>query len=329
MGSCPHGPGSFAASTMAGFRTARTRTPREEARPPAGASRRAMTQPPDNSGSDPWGRPSGDSSANPGYDPQGWSQPSYEAPSPGYEHGTPAPQYSAAPLPPGGPAPQSPQGGGKGKIWALIGCGGCGVLAVLVVIILVIVLALSGGGTDEDPQPDPETTAVEPTEGGPTAVEPTEGEGTEAGMDRGTAEDPLPKGTTVSVPVEGGTLDVTLGDVTWDATAALQEVNPSLTPAAAGNQYILVTVDYTYHGSGEVDPAWDSTVTFTSADGQSYVLAPAVTENSILDVATLADGQSTVWDVAFEIPADAIESGSFEIYSLVDFEDPSFYVSAV
>ncbi|EWS80485.1 hypothetical protein BF93_03565 [Brachybacterium phenoliresistens] len=270
-----------------------------------------MTQPPQNPGSDPWGQPSGSSSANSGYDPQDWSQASYEAPAPGYGGAAPAPQYTAAPLPPGGPAPQASQGGGKGKLWALIGCGGCGVLAVLLVIILVIVIALSGlGSTDEDPEP--------------IAVGTSEGE-----VVHGTSEDPLPMGTTLPVAVDGGTLEVTLGEVTWDATAALQEVSPSLTPAEAGNQYILVTVDYTYHGSGETDPAWDSSISFTAADGQAYVMAPAVTENSILDVATLTDGQSTVWDVAFEIPADAVGTGSFEVFSLDDFEEPSFYVSAV
>lgn len=125
-----------------------------------------MTQPPQNPGGEPWGQ---------------------QPPGPPPAYGTPS--GAAGSYPPASPAPgPGSGGGGKGRMWAIIGCVGCGVLALIVVIVLVAVFALRDGGDDPTPSPttddtvttEPETTEPETTEPETTEPETTEPETTAA-----------------------------------------------------------------------------------------------------------------------------------------------------
>lgn len=221
------------------------------------------------------------------------------------------PDPYGAPQP--GPAPQPADDGRRGTIWVLVGCGGCTLLAVLLAAALILVLVLRGG--PEDPT-------------GPTPTEPTAAQTVGPDGDRGSPDAPLPAGTTVVVPLDAGTMDVRIGEISWDAQAELEELDSSLKPPAEGLQYVVVPVHYTYHGEGEADPVFDVTVTYLDASGEEHTLDPAVTEHSILDAGSVADGESTRWDMAFQVPTDSVGTGGFEIAPLFDYEEKPYYVAA-
>ncbi|MFC0672500.1 hypothetical protein [Brachybacterium hainanense] len=306
-----------------------------------------MSTPP--SGSDPWSQPSGSAgpAASPdlgGYAPApyeavGAGLPDYESPQPA---GGSSSDFSQSSFPVGGPAPVQPaRGGGKGTVWALVGCAGCAVIVLLLVLVLGFVLVLRPA---DQPEPatveptattesDPATTESDPatTEAGPTD-DPVASGAPAAEGERGTLEAPLPAGTMVTVEaadVDGRT-DVSLGQVNWNADEVIAGVWEGNEKPQAGNVFILVTVTYTYHGEGTYSPAWDLNTDFTGASGTEYTWSPVLTPQNFTDAADLTDGQSTTWDVAFEVSAEdaTAATGSFHVYEMLNWEDEGFYVAA-
>lgn len=318
-----------------------------------------MSQPPQSGwGQPPSGDPYGQRSANGGYGAAGQSSPGYGAPSPAPgqstygQDGTFAPAFGDSTGPQGGP------GGPKKSLKVpLLVCGGC----LLLVLLLVVVgggiylftrdsgeTAGGGGGettsaeeqteeaTDEgdgEPSDEPaEDPTDEPTEeqSEEPSDEPTSEPADEpAGEGSGTEDDPYAIGQTFTIEDgEGGTLDVTVGEVDWDATDAVMEESSSNTEVSENQTYILVPVTVTYHGDGTAEPLLLLIMEYHSDAGGVYSDDGALTPQSRVYVDTLSDGDSATWDYGIIVPKDEVEAGRFAVSALFDFAADSTWVAA-
>ncbi|WP_114856139.1 hypothetical protein [Brachybacterium sp. YJGR34] len=305
-----------------------------------------MSQPPQSG----WGQPpSGDQygqqSPADGYGQQGYGQ---QGQGPGPQ--SLGPDVASAPMYGGDTgAGSTPQGGApsKNSTVPIIICAGCAVLALVLVLVGggIFLFTRDGG---EGPSPDPTTTleesepAEEPTEDAePTEEEATEEEATEeepteeepteeeaASGDKGTQDDPYAIGEMFTLEDgEGGTLDVTIGEVNWDATDAVMETNEFNEEPGDGETYILVPIEMTYHGDGEAEAFLTITVEYVSG-GNSFTDAGTVTPNGVLDVGTLRDGGTGNWDLGIIIPEDSAKDGAFVVSALLNFDGDEVWVAA-
>lgn len=252
----------------------------------------------------------------------------------------------------GGPGQteQLPVKKGPGKLPFII--GGCCVLLVLALIVVGGGIFLfsrggepTGGGggettteeetTQEETATEEETTEEEtPTEEATTEEETTSEEATTeesapAGDGKGTEDSPYALGETFTIEDgDGGKLDVTIGEVNWDATDAVMEVSSSNTAPGDDSTYILVPVKMTYHGDGTAEPGFALMVEYVSGAGNTYSDEYAMTPNDWLDVGTLHDGGTGEWDTAMIVPKDQIKDGSFTVQALLDFTTEPTWVAA-
>ena len=277
-------------------------------------------------------------------------QPGYGQPSPnagGYGQDQPgfAPAFGAAGTP--GVAPQGGEPKKSKKVPILI-CAGCAVLALLLVIVGGGIFLLtrggdeptSGGGatTSQEETTAEETTeeSEEPTDEATTEEEATEEESEEpteeesegsGGEGAGTQDAPYAVGETFTLEDgEGGTLDVTIGEVNWDATGAVMDTNEFNTEPGDDETYILVPVELTYHGDGTAEPFLALTVEYV-AEGNTYSDEGAVTPNSAWDAGTLHDGGSVEYDVGIIVPKDRVEVGMLQVDVLFNFSSEPVWVA--
>lgn len=276
-------------------------------------------------------------------------QPGYGQPSPnaGYGQDQPgfAPAFGAAGTP--GVALQGGEPKKSKKVPILI-CAGCAVLALLLVIVGGGIFLLTRGGDEptsggEATSSQEETTAEETTEESeePTDEATTEEEATEeeseepteeesegsGGEGAGTQDAPYAVGETFTLEDgEGGTLDVTIGEVNWDATGAVMDTNEFNTEPGDDETYILVPVELTYHGDGTAEPFLALTVEYV-AEGNTYSDDGAVTPNSAWDAGTLHDGGSVEYDVGIIVPKDRVEVGMLQVDVLFNFSSEPVWVA--
>jgi hypothetical protein len=305
-----------------------------------------MSQPPQNG----WGQPPpddsfGQPSADNGYgqQPGGYGQAPGQPGQPGGYGQSPSFAPSFGGDQGQGYPPQTPEKKGGGKLPILI-CAGCGLLALVLVIVAVGIFALTRGGdeptgaggdettaeetTEEDPATEEETTPEEET----TAEETTEAETTAdapAGDGAGTKDAPYALGETFTLDDgDGGTLDVTIGTVNWDATDAVMETNSANTAPGDGETYVLVPVSMTYHGESTAEPGFALMVDYVSNAGNTYSDEGTVTPNSWIDVGTLHDGGTGDWEYGIIVPKDQIEDGAFTVQALLNFTAEPVWVAA-
>lgn len=331
---------------------------------PSSAPEESMSQPPQNGwGSPQSGDPYGQNSPNGGY---GQGQPSQDY-GQGHDQGYGQPDYGqdqgyGQPSPNGGYgqdaafAPSFGEAGGQGyapqgavpkksnKVPILI-CAGCAVLALLLIIV--------GGGIflftrdSDEPRSGGETTATETEDSTdePTAeptdeptAEPTEEQTEEpteepteapAGEGEGTKDDPYAVGEMFTLDDgEGGTLDVTIGAINWDATDAMMEANQFNTEPGEGETFIIIPVEMTYHGDDTAEPFLSLMVDYVTNGGNTFSDEGSVTPNSAFDVGTLHDGGSGAWDIGIIIPEDQVKDGALQVDVLFNFTGEPVWVVA-
>ncbi|MDN5820481.1 MAG: PT domain-containing protein [Brachybacterium sp.] len=316
-----------------------------------------MSQPPQNG----WGQqpPSGDpygpSSANGGYGAQGQPPHGFGAPGTGPtsanggygQDGAFAPSFGD-----GGGQGVAPQGGAPKTSYKvpLLVCAGCALLVLLLLVVGGGIFLFTRGGeepagggetttteggedptdepTDEPTEEPPEDPTDEPTED--PSDDPTE-EPTDqpAGDGAGTEDDPYALGQKFTLDDgEGGTLDVTIGEVNWDATDEVMDASSSNTAVSENQTYILVPVTVTYHGDDTAEPILLLTLDYHSEAGGTYTDDGALTPQSVIYTDTLNDGDSDTWDYGIIVPAAEIESGHFTVRALFDFSAEDSWVSA-
>jgi len=246
----------------------------------------------------------------------------------------------------------APQGAApkKSNKLPIILCAGCALLVVLLVVVGGGIFLFTRG--DGEPTGGGDPTATETTDE-PTAEptdEPTEDptdEPTEDPTDEPT-EDPTEK--TTAAPAagdgdgskdkpyatgqmftledgEGGTLDVTVGAVNWDGTAAVMEANQFNEEPGADETYIVVPVTMTYHGDGTAEPFLAVTIDYVSG-GNTYSDEGTVTEKSAYDVGTLHDGGTAEFEIGIIVPKDKVKDGLLTADVLFNFDAQPVWVAA-
>ncbi|RRR17651.1 hypothetical protein DS079_13465 [Brachybacterium paraconglomeratum] len=273
----------------------------------------------------------GQASANSGYgqDPQGWGQAPSSAPAFGAHGQQPYAQHAEPPK--------------KSSKTPLLICAGCAVLALIVLLVGggIFLFTRDGGEPTDDrttseqaTTEDGEETSEEPTEEESseeaTTEDGTSEEPTEAAADgKGTKDAPYAIGEQFTVEDgEGGALDVTIGDVNWDATDEVMGANEFNEESGEGETYILVPVSMTYHGDGTSEPGFSLMVDYVTEGGNSYNDAGSVTPKSWLDVGTLHDGGTGEWEIGILIPADQAKNGHFAVSPLLNFSAEDVWVKA-
>lgn len=129
--------------------------------------------------------------------------------------------------------------------------------------------------------------------------------------DEGTRDNPYSIGTTVS----SDDWEMTVTDVTLDATDEVLAENEFNEQPDAGNQYMMVDVDITYTGEepdGEMPMA---TIEYVTAGGNTFdglddmVVAP----NELDSLETLYNGATTSGSIAIQIPTEDADAGVLAI----------------
>lgn len=291
----------------------------------------------------------GQQSANGDYGQQsangGYGQPTQQDQSGGFGD---APSFAPA-FGDGGPGQteQLPVKKGPGKLPFII--GGCCVLLVLALIVVGGGIFLfsrggepTGGGggettTEEETTEEETTTAEETTEESPTEEATTEEETSEeatteksaaAGDGKGTEDSPYALGQKFTLEDgEGGTLDVTISEVNWDATKTVMDTNEFNTEPGSDETYILVPVEMTYHGDGEAEAFMSLVIEYVSSSGARYTDEGTVTPHNSIEVETMKDGDTASWEVGMIVPKSNTEDGKLAVESLFNFEGEPVWVA--
>jgi len=195
-----------------------------------------------------------------------------------------------------------------------------------------VVLALTGCGISSeigqaDPAPAetsaPAADALETTE----PVEATEPEPEpEPEPEVGSRENPgVPESDVATFTNGDDELDITVGAATWDANGAIAEENMFNDAAPEGTTYVLLPVTTTYRGPNTSLPWLDVDVKFVSASGRSYETASVVTPGDLSDVSEMYDGGTATGNLAFAIPLDDREGGTWAVTAW--YSDPLFFAA--
>lgn len=217
----------------------------------------------------------------------------------------------------------APQGGApkKSKTLPIILCAGCAVLVLLLVLVGggIFLLTRDGGGSTGG---GATTTHAGSDEGGAD-------EGGSSGEGDGSEDSPYALGEQFTLG-EGSeeTLDVSIGEVDWDATEAVMGESDSNTEPGDGETYILVPVTATYHGSDEAMPGFVLSVDYVTSSGDSYTDENSIVPDDWVSLPPMQDGDSAEWNIGMIVPEDQIQDGSFAVTPLMDFTADPIWVSA-
>ena len=259
------------------------------------------------------------------------AQPIYQpGPRPGHQPGLQQPgTYTPGPHL-GGPQPSS--GSGKGKTWIVV--------ALVVVLVLALgglvgVLVLGGDEDDETPAADTTEETSEPTDDATTeptddaTTEPTESPTTEPTESATTEPTEEPSGDTpgellaVGESAEVGNFVVTVDEVVQDGDDVIADALPE-NPKPAG-QYVVVDLTVLYEGRGQSEPFIDLQSNFVAADGteHAYYECAATTANPGYLAPSLRSGDSTSYQICYDVPVDAVADGHLAFFDLADYGGPT------
>lgn len=188
--------------------------------------------------------------------------------------------------------------GGKGLSIAALIISVVGTIVAFLVFFFVVASAFDSAFNDE-------VTGEAPA--GEFAEQPGEGEGEGASSGEGSRETPFPLGTTV----KSDEWEVTIKDVTLDATDEVMGENQFNEEPASGNQYMLVDVEVKYVGSDPAGAMPMFTIDYVSPGGNTFSGADssAVAPDEIDQFKNLYEGASTSGTVAIQVPSEDVENG--------------------
>lgn len=198
---------------------------------------------------------------------------------------------------------------------------------------IAVALTLAGCGDTDAVTEAAETTSVAvPTEAAPLegletkTAEPTpEPEPTpeSEAPSAGSRDNPGNPDTDVATFAE--TWEVQIGRFDPDARPEIMAENQFNDAPAEGNTYIMLPVTATYIGPDSGEPWLDLDITFVTRDGRSFEQVYAVIPNDLSDVAPLYNGGVGEGNIAFEVPADALEGATFAVSYA--WGDPLFFAA--
>lgn len=149
-----------------------------------------------------------------------------------------------------------------------------------------------------------------------TGDEDDSSDGTSTDGERGTRDNPLPIGSTITVGLTGSPeWEITVGPVILNANDEIASANQFNDPPESGLQYALLTLDVTYVGDTSGTPWVELDYDYVGADSVTYRSADtfAVPPNSFFDINELFPGGSGSGNVVIAIPADSASEGTWRI----------------
>jgi hypothetical protein len=118
-----------------------------------------------------------------------------------------------------------------------------------------------------------------------------------------------------------GEYSVNVSAVNLDADAVIAKANP-FNDKAEG-QYVLVDLSVVYNGEEEGDAWLDLSPELVGADARIYSTASsmAVAPKPATDVPTLTKGGKGVYQVVFDVPAEAVTDAKIRVTETISFDD--------
>lgn len=121
-----------------------------------------------------------------------------------------------------------------------------------------------------------------------------------------------------------------IGEYTVSVDAVNLEADKEIAAANPFNekpegQYVLVDLTTEFNGAEEGDPWIDLTVELVGSDSRIYstTSSMAVTEHPATDVPTLTAGGEGSYQLAFDVPAAAVEDAKIRVTETLSFKDES------
>lgn len=120
-----------------------------------------------------------------------------------------------------------------------------------------------------------------------------------------------------------GEYSVNVSAVNLDADSAIAKAN-AFNEKAEG-QYVVVDLSVVYNGDEEGDAWIDLSPELVGADSRIYstTSAMAVPAKPATDVPTLTKGGKGVYQVVFDVPAEALKDAKIRVSELISFNDAS------
>ena len=146
----------------------------------------------------------------------------------------------------------------------------------------------------------------------------TDPDGTEAGDGVGSIEQPAAIGDTITFTdyADVDEWQVVVGDPTLDATADVLAADEFNLEPAAGSQYVVVPLVYTYLGAESGYPFLGASPEFVGSDGAVYSVAYATYPESLYDAPELTSGAQAPVNAVFEVPSTAVAGGLVKLSSI-------------
>lgn len=198
----------------------------------------------------------------------------------------------------------------KGKGLAIAGTIVSGIALLLTAIISIFMLvvftsiqqSIEDFGPDDPVITDPDGGQTQ-NDGDPNAL--------------GSTGNPASPGDTITFTDFEGTDEwqVVVGAPVLDATADVLAAADYNAEPAAGNQYLVVPVTYTYVGSDSGSPFLIFTQ-IVGGDAELYDTSYAEYPNSIYDAAELGTGDSAEVNLVFEVPTSAVAGSQLKLNSI-------------
>jgi hypothetical protein len=198
----------------------------------------------------------------------------------------------------------------KGKGLAIAGTIVSGIALLLTAIISIFMLvvftsiqqSIEDFGPDDPVITDPDGGQTQ-NDGDPNAL--------------GSANNPASPGDTITFTDFEGTDEwqVVVGAPVLDATADVLAADEYNAEPAAGSQYLVVPVTYTYVGSDSGSPFLIFTE-IVGGDAELYATSYAEYPNSIYDAAELGTGDTAEVNLVFEVPTSAVVGSQLKLNSI-------------
>jgi hypothetical protein len=146
----------------------------------------------------------------------------------------------------------------------------------------------------------------------------TEPDGSDVDGGVGSMEQPAAIGDTITFTdyADADEWQVVVGDPALDATADVLAADEFNMDPAAGSQYVVVPLVYSYLGAETGFPFIGASPEFVGTDGAVYSVTYATYPDSLYDAPELTTGAQASVNAVFEVPSSAVAGGLLKLTSI-------------
>nr|NLD41697.1 hypothetical protein [Actinomycetales bacterium] len=179
------------------------------------------------------------------------------------------------------------------------------IFSVAAIAALAVGLSACGGSSDDVDVPAATAAATEgadsdEAEAVETTAVPEVEDATDSSEADGTRKSPYPAGSTLTVEGSDGTVEIVVGEITWDANQVIAETNQFNEPAPEGSTYVLIPVTYTNVDIEDGLTPWiDLSAKYVSPQGNTLDEVSVVSPEDVMEIAEMFDGASASGNLVF------------------------------